>query len=154
MAIRRATESDVPWISEQIENFIKSLGYAHAFLSDPDVREQILSLLVRDHLVLVSLDNYGPCGVIGGEYCRHPYNIEVKTLYEHFWWVCPDKRGAGHGSRLLQSFIEDGKLCADIIRVSLEHNSGIGDDKMAHYGLRLAEKTYIYEVDACHCLHQ
>lgn len=151
MAIRPAVAADKPWILEQIDAFIKSLGYAHAFLSERAVAEAILDALLANHLVLVAVDNYGPVGMIGGEYCRHPYNLDLVTLYEHFWWVVPEKRGKSHGGRLLLKFLEEGRKHSNIIRISLEHNSQISDDSMHRLGMRLAEKTYILEVPQCQC---
>jgi len=145
MSIRKATPSDIPWISQQSESFIKSLGYAHAYLSDESVRSAIIECLVNEHLVLLAENEHGLVGMIGGEYCVHPYNTNLRTLYEHFWWVVPEKRGTLYGGKLLLEFIKIGKATADLVRVSLEYNSGISDESMLKRGLRLSEKTYIME---------
>ena len=145
MPIRDATAQDANEIKSELRRFALSLGYKHDYLANDEVITQLLTNFINNHICIVETDTDGLIrGMICGEFQKHPLCPELLGLYEHFWWVKEEHRHSGVGARLLLAFMKRGES-ADVIRVSLEHNSGVSDASMARFGLRLAEKTYILE---------
>ena len=145
MKLRDATYDDIGWAITQLADFVADLGYKHSYLFTEDNLRRILAKMVDSHVFIVAEVENELQGMICGEYMHHPYNPSVVMLYEHFWWVPEAYRASGVGGQLLEAFVSTGKECADTIKVSLEHNSGVPDGYMERFGLRLAEKTYILE---------
>lgn len=145
MTITTATPADFPELLAECRKFASTLEYMHDYLpEDKDILDYF-EYWAENHILLVAKDKSGEIlGMICGEWYFHPFNQSKKVLYEHFWWVKEDKRARGAGIALLRAFLKSG-ASAHCIKVSLEHNSPVNDRFMAHFGLKLAEKTYIKE---------
>lgn len=146
MKLRDATHQDIAWASVELTRFSESLGHKHSYLPSPDDLTRILAKLADAHVFLIAeTDEGAPMGLIAGEYSDHPYNPSIKILQEKFWWVSPSSRRSGAGNELLTAFMGVAEETSNTVLLSTTPKSPVGDEYMAGFGLRPAEKIYIRE---------
>lgn len=147
--IRRAQETDIPWLMSQLRDFYKFFGDTRIPLFPDEARAVVkLKYLIGDHLVFIAeKDGVGPCGFIGGLVTPHLFNEEILTLSELFWWVPESFRRSSVGLRLLDAFLDWGREHVDWITFALEHNSPVREETLSRRGFKQRERAYLLEVN-------
>lgn len=143
--VRKAAAADIPWVESQLPTFIDSLGYKNNYLPPPSKSRSLLSSWMTHGVFLIAELDGQPVGMIAGELYVHPYAENVRTLYEHFWWVPAEHRRSGAGGELLKAFLQEARKNEAVARVSVEHNTKLPEGYMERHGLHLAEMTYVAE---------
>jgi hypothetical protein len=145
IAVRRAKDTDVDWLLEQLRAFSDFFGAKRPLFADREYANIFISTLVSDHLVLVAeCGERGLLGFIAGTVGEHPYNKEP-LLAEQFWWVPECHRGSRAGLLLLKEFVEWGKANRRLIAFSLEAKSPVNDRCLTKLGFKLFEYSYLWE---------
>ena len=144
MAIRPATEADIPWLIEELKEFAKIIPDGIVKFPSDEYAADFLGGLVKDHVCLVESSRKG---FIAGAINRNPLNPEKVLLSELFWWVSPQYRRGTTGYRLLAAFIKKARSleCVDYVTVSLERDSKVGDNTIIRLGFRPMERTFVME---------
>lgn len=148
--IRRAEAKDIPWLLAQLQNFAQFFGTALSlFPRDAEKARLFVTWLIVDHIVFLAEDK-DQCriGFIGGTLAGHPYNADVRTLSELFWWVAEPHRGSSAGARLLDTWVGYGRLNADLVFMSKLAHSPIDERALLKRGFAEHERTYLYDVRA------
>lgn len=148
--IRRAVASDAGWILGQLRAFAVFFGTKRSlFPSDDEVALAIVHHLIASLEFFIATDNrtLQPAGFIAGALGPHPYNPELRTLTEVFWWVSPERRGSSAGARLLDHFEHVGREKADWIIMTLEAKSPVDPATLARRGYQLHERSFLMEVE-------
>lgn len=148
--IRKADGGDLDWLVDQVEEFSKFFGSKKSLFPGKALARDGLANLINHHVLLIATadDNRGrQLGFIGGYFAPHPFNPDIQTLVETFWWVIPEFRGGSAGFRLFQNFVELGKeKGVDWIVVALEAHSPVNPDVLESRGFRLQERSFLMEV--------
>ena len=139
---RRATKQDLGQIALMLRRFIGTIPTKYDLF--PSFCHEFLTKLGEEHVLLVSEDETGLTGVIGGEFSVHPFNPSLTTLFEHFWWVNPESRGSGAGSMLLDAFLEAGSG-VNLIIATTEPTTELPANYLAKRGLIPSERLYVKE---------
>lgn len=87
-----------------------------------------------------------PVGVIAGMLAPHPFNPDLTVATELWWWVTPEHRGSRAGLLLLDDFDAWANANAELVNMTLEAGSPIGDKVLLKRGYQLAEHQYLREV--------
>jgi hypothetical protein len=145
--IRKATTDDIPAISSELKLFSDTYGTTKSLYKNHEMVSQNLVYYITEHLFYVAVESETDLvvGLINGILIAHPYNQEIKTLVEGFWWVNPAHRNSRAGALLLSAYIEAGKKIADWVIMSLEHDSPVNETTLTKRGFILKEKTYLLE---------
>jgi len=145
--IRRAVQSDIPWILAELKEFSKFYGTKHSlFGKDLEHSEVFIQILIDKHLFLVADDStHGLIGLIAGTVEPHPYNPEILTLNECSWWVQEKHRGSKAGLLLLNEFVRIGKQHCDWIWMTLESASPVKDASLIRRGFKEQERSFLLE---------
>lgn len=145
--VRPATSEDIPSISRELKLFSDAYGTKKSLYKSHETVMQNLVYYVTEHLFLVAVNGETDLvvGLINGVLVPHPYNSEIKTLVEGFWWVNPEHRSSRAGALLLNAYIEHGKRIADWVIMTLEHDSPVNETTLTKRGFVLKEKTYLLE---------
>lgn len=146
--IRRAEVRDVGWLLAELQNFAEFFGTGMSlFPKDEEKARAFVSWLIADHVVFLAEDRGGiRIGFIGGTLSGHPYNEDVRTLTELFWWVAEPRRGTSAGAKLLDTWVGFGRLNADLVLVSSLAQSPIDDRVLLKRGFHEHERTYMLDM--------
>jgi Acetyltransferase (GNAT) family len=145
--IRKATTNDIEWLLPQLEKFSKFFGSQISLFGDTENARIGILNQIENHLVLIAEDkDKGSLGFIAGYIVPHPFNADIVTLSETFWWVDEKHRGSRAGLMLLNAFTEWGNEHVDWITFTLEHHSPVNEKTLLKRGYKYTERTYIKEV--------
>jgi hypothetical protein len=100
--------------------------------------------LITNHVVYVAMLGSLGIGLVAGWAVMHPFNKEITTLSETFWWVSPEHRGSRAGLMLLNKFVEEGKNFNWTL-FTLEDKSPVNEKTLTKRGFKLKERTFILE---------
>lgn len=146
MKIRPADLGDLAWLLKQLRAFDEFFGSKRSlFPEDSDAAVDLLEQLVANQPFFVAEDFSGRTGFIAGVLGSHHFNAEIRTLTELFWWVDPRYRGSSAGARLLEHFIAFGRLHADWIIMTLEHNSPVAPKSLEKKGFKHYSSDFLLE---------
>lgn len=153
--IRAGHEADLPWLLEQLREFDAFFGAKHTLFPDETYGRSFLRSLIDQHVLLIASAEGPPAsriGFIGGLLGKHPFNPDLRTLTELFWWVVPRSRGGTTGARLLLEF----RACAErhhvhMVVLSLEERTiteGMVDpSSLERMGFVPKERSYLLELE-------
>jgi hypothetical protein len=145
--IRKADLMDIEWLLSELKKFAEFIGIKkHNLFPEEDFARETLKGFIENQVVLIADSNLGKAGFIAGIYAPHPFNPNLMMLTETFWWVKKEFRRSRCGIQLLDAFVEWGEEHADLITMTLEHNSQVGDRALINRGFRLQERSYLKEV--------
>jgi hypothetical protein len=145
--VRRAVESDQPWLLTQLKSFSSFYGNKKEFFGDEAHASQVVSALVQGQVVLVAESERGLLGFVAGQVIAHPFNPNLKVLAELFWWVVPEHRKSRAGLMLLNEFTAWGKQNVDVITFCLLPHSDARPKSLLSRGYVAKETTYLLEVN-------
>lgn len=137
--IRRAVESDIPWLRQQLQDF--AAAYPVRLTVPDDHAEVVLGTLIREQYVAIAEreDEDGQptvrVGLIAGVLGPHPFAPAMQCATQLFWWVTPEFRRSTAGARLLADFeawVES--VNPDIALFSLAANSPVHRGSLAGRG--------------------
>ena len=145
--IRRATESDIPWLLTQLKAFDKFFAASRNLFPDDEHATNFLKALMAPDAgcFFVAEGKDGLLGFIAGILTPHAYNPSIRVLNELFWWVAREWRGTSAGSRLLAAFTEFGQNNADWVVMTLETRSPIDPRSLERRGFKAYETNYLWE---------
>lgn len=151
MTVRRAAFADLDWLLGELREFSAFYATRRQLFGDEAYARVALRRMITDHLVLIAEAKGGErVGLISGWLYPHPFNPEIKTLSETFWWVATQFKNTFIGGRaaqlLLDAFIEQGKARAQWIVFMLAHNTQVNERALLRRGFRLQERAYLMEV--------
>lgn len=146
ITVRRAVAADVPWLLDQLRDFDAFYGSSRSLYPDLDVAEQIVAGLVDTQPFFIAENADGPIGFVAGFLAPHNLNPEIRVLCEQFWWVDPAYRGSRAGLALLNELIAFGRVHADWIIMTLEHESPVNPQTLTRRGFRPKETSYLLEI--------
>lgn len=146
ISIRRASQSDIVWLLDQLQKFSAFYGTKRSVFGPMETSHAFVLMLIRDHLVFIADDaDVGQIGFIAGIVANHPYNPEIFVLTESFWWVDEAYRGSRAGLMLLNEFTAWGKANADWTIMTLEHHSPVNEKTLTKRGYKPIERSYLLE---------
>jgi hypothetical protein len=105
-----------------------------------------MSAIVREHFVRIAVRGEERLGFIAGYYVRHPFNDNLITLCELFWWVSEQHRGSSAGMRLLDAYIKWGMDNVNWITFALQTHSPVKEEALLRRGFHRHETSYLMEV--------
>lgn len=149
--VRHATSSDLEWLIPELREFSRFYGTKRSFFGDErHVRLGVLNM-IDNHVVLVAEGADGePKGFVAGSLAGHPFNPEIRTLTEYFWWVIPRHRGGRAGLMLLNAFVAWGEKHADWITFATgpgPTGSGVvSPSVLERRGFTLRELAFVKEI--------
>lgn len=148
MIIRTATLLDKEWVLEELKAFSNSYETAYElFPRSQEDAENFLVNLITNQVALISEAEDGErTGLIAGALMAHPYNRELITLSELFWWVPEKHRGSRAGLMLYNAFVEKGKELANWIVFSLKSGSPINSEFFIKRDFKLFDQSFLLEV--------
>lgn len=147
MTVRRAIEADTPWLLVQLRAFAQFFGtHRSLFPARDDHAVLLLGTLIDEHPFFIAEEAGHRMGFICGTLAGHPFNPEIRTLNEVFWWVDPHHRRGRAGLALLERFIEYGRKHADWVVMTLEAKSPVHPETLQKRGFHVHETTYLLEV--------
>jgi hypothetical protein len=144
--VSRGTTSDIEWILPELKRFSEFYGTRKQLYSDDEQARSLIEVFINRHVLFVARDGAAPCGFIGGFKTPHLLNPTINVLCESFWWVLEHYRGSKAGAKLLDKFVEYGKINSDWITFALERNTPISDKPLLKRGFQQMETNYILEV--------
>lgn len=148
VTIRSAELSDVEWLITQLREFSQFFQSKRPLFGDVNHAVKVITDMVMQHLCIISEDDTGTrSGFIAGYVMPHPFNPEIKTLTETFWWVDEAHRGSRAGLMLLNAFVGWGEKNVDWINIGIESNSPVSDRSLLKRGFKVAEKYFLKEID-------
>lgn len=135
---------DVPWLIEQVSEFIEFTGYQELF--DPEFLPALVTGCVAQHFVIVAYNSESGerMGMLAAHLNAHPFNPRKKLLAELCWWVPRNFRHTRAGIALLVTYTEWGKKNADIVTVCTMDNSPLNQGSLEKRGFKFKEKTYVW----------
>jgi GNAT superfamily N-acetyltransferase len=145
--VRRAEQSDVPWVLGQLRQFAAAYGTRRSLFGSETHAEALVGTLIEDQFVAIAERDGQPVGLIAGVLQPHPFNPDILVASELWWWVTPPARGTRAGHELLDAF-EGWALEheADLINFTLEADSPVRDRTLERRGYRLFERQFLREV--------
>jgi len=145
--IRPARPEDLDWLLAQLRQFSDFFGSKRPLLGDEAYARDQLSLIMRDHLMLIADgEGVGPVGFTAGLLNPHFFNPDIRVLAEAFWWVDHDHRGSRAASLLMDAFIDWGREHADWITFALQERTRIKDQSLIKRGFKRQEKNFLMEI--------
>lgn len=145
--IRKATVQDIDWLTFQLGKFSEFFESKYKLFGDIDYIKAALVPLINNHPFFIAENEIElRVGFISGNVFDHPFNPNIKTLLETFWWVDEAHRNSRAGAMLLNEFINYGKQNCNWIVMTLEHNSPIKEESLLKRGFRNQEHTYLMEI--------
>lgn len=146
--IREAMFEDIPALCVQLKAFSDHHSTKLPPYKDQETSELILKGIMANHLfyVAVTEDTHELVGFIAGYVVNHPFNPDIITLVEAFWWVDPKHRKSGVGIQLLDAYENWGKKNVDWITMTIEEETPIPHELFLSRGFRKKETAFIMEV--------
>jgi RimJ/RimL family protein N-acetyltransferase len=103
--------------------------------------------MIENHLFLVAENEAGPQGFAGGMVGRHPFNPEIRTLVEYFWWVKLEHRGGRAALKLLNAFLEWGERHVEWITFcTAPRIMNVSPSVLERRGFRHFESAFVKEI--------
>ena len=148
LSVRRANQSDIPWLLKQLKEFSVFYGTKRMlFSASEDQNRRVVSAMIQTDVFLVCVDVYERVGFVSGFLVPHAFNPELRLLSETFWWVSEGSRGSRAARLLLDEFIREGRKKADFIDFSIVvGKTKVNDRTFFKRGFRLNEKHFLLEV--------
>ncbi len=144
--IRRATPDDLQWIVTELADFQSEIPTQVPFYS-PIHTPPAVSELIDNHIVLIAETPLERIGFIAGYATRHPFNPEIRVLYQSLWWVKRLHRKVSRAAvLLLDAFVAWGKANVDRISFGLQSITEVSDRALIKRGFQTMERTYHLEV--------
>ena len=143
--VRRATELDLDFLVEEINEFSKF--YDSRVLSGVALDDHMANLIksvIKDHIIFICEKDGVSLGFIAGMIHSHLFNPKARILSELAWWVKVEHRQSRAGLMLLNAYTEIGKEF-DWCIMSLEDKSPINQDCLIKRGFKAKETSYILE---------
>jgi RimJ/RimL family protein N-acetyltransferase len=144
--VRRGAPEDLPWLIDQLKEFSQFYGTKKPLLKDEDYARSSMLTLIENHFVRIAEKDGVLVGFIVGLFAPHPFNPEIKTLTEQFWWVSEEYRGTRAGLLLLEAYMAWGQENADWVVFTLESKSPVREQTLINRGFQLYERSYLLEV--------
>lgn len=151
IAVRPATEADIPWLLEQLPAFDREYPSTLSFVPTATYAVAQLRELVAGGACFVAWAMSGEhaverLGFIAGQVLPgHLYNPGIRTLACLLWWVLPAHRGTSAAHRLLDAFTAHGREYADWTTLSLPVTTPMHLRSLERAGFRAQEVTYVME---------
>lgn len=146
--VRRSSPDDITFIVSELRHFSNFFGTKiPLFPKDELLAELIIADMIRDHLFFTSFNDDVPSGFIAGWVSKHPFNPEIVTLTEAFWWVSERFRMTKAGSMLLDRFISWGRESVNWITMTLESESTVSSYPLLKRGFKLKETSFLMECE-------
>lgn len=101
--------------------------------------------IINEQTGLVVFKNGEPVGCIAALLSPNPYNPEVKTLVELFWYVVPEHRKGRAGYILLNNYIRLAEEISDEATLSLLATSDVNTSSLEKRGFKLKEFAFSYQ---------
>lgn len=151
VTVRTATTDDAPWILGSLRAFSAAYG-THRQLFPPSEEQARATLegMMSNGAFFVALDATGERqGFVGGVFFDHPFNPELRTLTELFWWVSPQHRARTNAAAaLLDAFTAHGRTHAQWVTFThIVGKTGVRFEQMTRRGYHMQEFTFLLEVD-------
>lgn len=141
-SVRRAVEKDIPWIAEQVEQFLLFMGGDIPF-NAPHI-EQLVLTFIKQHFMLVVEKDGELSGVWAGMLHPHFLNPDVKVLTEVMWWVPEEKRNSRAGLLLLSAQEQIARhYGVQLECLSTEVGSPLNQGSLEKRGFKLQEHSWI-----------
>lgn len=83
-----------------------------------------------------------PVGALGGIVSGNPFNPDIKTLTEVFWYVLPEHRNSRVGLMLLNEYMNKAEQVADESTLSLLSTSKVNNASYEKRGYMYTEQTF------------
>ena len=144
--VRWAKDSDLPWVVEELRNFSEFHDSKYDLFLNEENTEAVMKITMKDHVLMVAEKDNTLMGFISGYFVPHPFNPELQTLCEQFWWVPEIHRKTRAGLLLLNNFIKFGKEAAQWVIMTIEEKSPVNENSLIKKGFRLHERSYLMEV--------
>lgn len=145
--VELARIDDIPALIPLLREFGVHVSQKYPIYPTSDeVAERILLGLLSAHPVFVARREGEVIGSIAGLLTPHLFNPAIEVLTEIFWWVKPACRGSRAGLLLLEALTSWGRQHADIVILSLEHDSPVNPKSLEKRGFQARESNYILEV--------
>lgn len=146
MIVRRAVLSDREFIVGELKKFADFYSTNKSLFLNKENTSDLVDVFTNHHVAYVAEKDGELFGFITGYLTKHPYNPEITTLIESFWWVKEEGRKTRAGSMLLDKFISYGKEVSDFIYLTLEDESPVDERHFIKRGFKLKEKNYFMEI--------
>ena len=152
VVVRPAELSDLPWIKVELTEFSRFFNSKIPLYHGPQTdyattyQEIFLENMIKDHLFLIAESEIERQGLIVGVVGHHPFNPEIKTLDELFWWVPEKHRNTRAGALLLREFVKWGEENVDWIVATVEDNSPVNGETFLKRGFIPKEISYLKEI--------
>ena len=144
--VRPAKTEDIDWLLVECEKFGEFFGSKIPLYNHEHLRDVVLPQLIESHLFLIAEVRGQKAGFISGLYTSHFLNPSITSLTELLFWVSQEYRGSRVASMLLNEYIQWGKLNADWVTMTLEHESQMKPESLLKRGFRFKEQNYFMEV--------
>lgn len=146
--MREGQSLDIDWLIPQLKQFSLFFGSRRSlFPSNEEYARERLADMMQSHFFRVAEQDGAPVGFIAGYVTPHPFNPEIWTLAETFWWVDPIHRQGRAGLLLLNAFVEWGRDHVDLLTFALEAHSPVNPRTLEKRGLQLQEHNFMLEVE-------
>lgn len=144
--VRNAELSDLSLLLEKAPKFFDFLRTKYNLFNWQQMARMFLSHIESGILLLAEKDGQlvgGFGATIGG----HPYNPDILSAFETFWWIEEEHRNSKAGLLLFNEYIKlaKEKACKMIHISKLEH-SPFKETFLEKKGFSLVEKAYLMEV--------
>lgn len=147
MIIRKAVLEDLDFIVEEGIKFLEYHPMNIHIAIDVSHLDSLVSLLIKDHIVLIAEDSGNRLGMISGIYTPHIYNPLYTVVQELFWWVLPEYRSTTAAFKLLKAFeIEAKQIGASVISMVSTIYTPTLDKVYKRYKYRPVESSYFKEL--------
>jgi N-acetylglutamate synthase-like GNAT family acetyltransferase len=135
VVIRQVEGRDLPWIVEQVKEFLLFMGGTIPF--NEAYVKSFSNKIASEGCSFVAEKDGQLVGVIAGTIQPHYLNPDVLTMNELMWWVVPEHRYSSAGLRLLKALDQ----CAEDCGVNLSVMSVAAQSKLT--GKTLARMGYV-----------
>jgi hypothetical protein len=146
VSIRPARPADIPWLIVQLREFSKFNDVKYEVFGDEGYAAQKLVEMMERHYFSVAERGNELLGFLAGYYVPHPFNPQIITLVEMFWWVASEHRCSRAGLMLLDDYVAWGKRHANWITFALQSNSPVNPKTLLKRGFIEQERSYLLEV--------
>lgn len=146
MDIRRADLGDKYEIVDMLREFDLFANGREFYFGDHAEGWVEASISSPNYVWFVAEENHKVVGIIAGFIGPHFMNPSKTCLSEMLWWVLPERRNSSAGSRLFHAFMKYGEEHADMVVMTLEHNSPVKDSYFERQGFKCKEKSFVKEM--------
>ena len=144
--IKNAVDNDIEWVVSQLAKFSEFYGTKYKLFGDTEYIKVNLKKMFDEQLFLIAFNGECRVGFISGNIFNHPFNPNIKTIIETFWWVDEAYRNTRAGALLLEAYIKYGKENCQWVIMNLEHKSPVREETLLKRGFKNQERTYLMEI--------